>query len=97
MACGRLCNDDWDVRCCCEPNCPTKNSMKQFNKCKQKIGTLYFALFNDYSTYKYIESCNGCVKKNDIRLACDMLGRGIKLSKKECVELVELISDRDDE
>ena len=62
----------------------------------KKMRTLYFTLFNDYSTYKYIESCNGCIKNHNIRLACDMLGRGIKLSKRECDELVELISDRDD-
>ena len=55
MVCGRMCRNNMDVRCCCEPNCPSKNTTKQFNQCPQKIHTLYFTLYNDYTTYKYLE------------------------------------------
>ena len=53
--CGRGCQSDWDVRCCCEPNCKEKNTMKQFNKCKQKTNTLHCCLFNDSYTYNLLD------------------------------------------
>ena len=51
---GSICNcaENTDVRACCEPNNKNKNSIKQFNKCRQKINTLYILVFNDYNIYK---------------------------------------------
>ena len=54
--CGRGCENNWDVRCCCEPNCKSKNIMKQFNHCKQKTNTLHTHIFNDYDIYKMLEA-----------------------------------------
>ena len=59
-----LCRDNMDIRACCEPNAPHKNSIKQFNKCGAKISTLHTLIFNDYDIYKIL------VKRNDYRNKC---------------------------
>ena len=51
--CGRGCCNTWDVRCCCEPNCPQKNSMAQFNVCPQKLETLAWICGNEYGLSNY--------------------------------------------
>jgi len=53
--CGRGCQPHWDVRCCCEWNCPSKNTKKQFMACQQKLSTIYFMLGNDYGLYTLVE------------------------------------------
>ena len=45
-SCGRGCAPDWDYRCCCEPGCPTKNTMKQFNDCPMAVLVSAFAIEN---------------------------------------------------
>jgi len=56
QTCNRGCSDNWDVRCCCELNCPSKNSNKQFYSCPQKINTFIFMCYNEYDIYKMIEN-----------------------------------------
>ena len=63
MACGRMCSNNWDVRCCCEPNCPERNTTKQFNQCPQTISTLHFSLYNDYNIYEYLERRENTAKQ----------------------------------
>lgn len=63
MFCGRGCNDSFDVRCCCESNCQQKNTITQFNKCSQKISTLYFHIGNNYNVYSFLENRNNILNK----------------------------------
>jgi len=49
--CGRGCADGWDVRMCCELNCPAKNSHAMFLACPMRISTFAFALGNDIVMY----------------------------------------------
>ena len=51
MNCGRGCTNGWDVRCCCEFNCPQKNSNLQFKRCNMKINTIIFTIGNDSELY----------------------------------------------
>ena len=53
--CGRGCAEGWDVRCCCERNCPSKNTVDQFLACPMRISTLWFTMQNDYALYLLIE------------------------------------------
>ena len=46
--CGRGCAPSWDVRCCCEINCPSKNSDIMFSRCPMRVSTFFFTLRNDY-------------------------------------------------
>lgn len=48
---GRGCAPDWDVRCCCEPNCPQKNTHKQLRVCPMRVSTMVSLLGNDYALY----------------------------------------------
>ena len=50
-SCNRGCSSGWDVRCCCELNCPKKNTNEQFNDCPMKLNTIYFHIGNDYGLY----------------------------------------------
>ena len=45
---GRLCTPDWDVRRCCEPNCPAKNSNAQLRACPMRVSTMVFHMGNNY-------------------------------------------------
>lgn len=54
--CGRGCSDGWDVRCCCELNCPKKNSNLQFQLCPVKNSTIYFHIGNDSFLYELAEN-----------------------------------------
>lgn len=63
--CGRSCNESWDVRCCCEPGCPQKNTMKQFNNCIRKIPTLYFHIGNNYEAYNCLIKRDELLKKQN--------------------------------
>lgn len=56
--CGRGCQQNWDVRCCCELNCPAKNSLLQFHKCPMRLNTTYFCIGNDREIYKLAENNN---------------------------------------
>ena len=56
MSCNRGCSGNWDVRCCCELNCPKKNTNKQFYNCPMKINTIKFHLGNDIGLYNTV--CN---------------------------------------
>lgn len=58
MDCGRGCKENWDVRCCCEFNCPAKNSNLQFYRCNMMINTIVFHIGNDYSLYSMAEENN---------------------------------------
>ena len=72
--CGRSCNESWDVRCCCEPGCPQKNTMKQFNNCRQKIDTLYCHIGNNYDAYKYLEQRKELLKnQNEEKIKNELL------------------------
>ena len=51
MSCNRGCSGNWDVRCCCEINCPAKNSNLQFKRCPMKINTILFHIGNDEDLY----------------------------------------------
>ena len=53
--CGRRCQPNWDVRCCCELNCPKKNTSKQFYCCPQRIQTYSFHVSNDYDLQKKVD------------------------------------------
>ena len=57
------CVENMDIRACCEPNNKNKNSIKQFNKCGQKITTLYTLIFNDYNIYIFLEKRNDILNK----------------------------------
>jgi len=50
------CNNSYDVRCCCELNCKSKNSNKQFYNCPMKLSTIYFTLGNDYDLYNKVNN-----------------------------------------
>ena len=54
--CGRGCDQDWDVRCCCELDCPSKNTNEQFYKCPMKLNTIHFHIGNDFIYYQYANS-----------------------------------------
>ena len=47
--CG--CLPNWDVRCCCEPNCPAKNTMAQFARCPRAIFTAGFHIENTFELH----------------------------------------------
>ena len=78
--CGRGCLPDWDIRCCCEPNCPAKNSMKQFNACPQKVETLFGHITNEYVE---IKECLLVLSESKKRLA------GPEAIVEKMMELVE--------
>lgn len=59
--CG--CTDNMDIRARCEPNAPRKNTIKQFNKCGQKINTLYELIFNEYEIYNFLANRNVFLNK----------------------------------
>ena len=92
MACGRGCRDNLDIRCCCEPGCPKKNTIKQFNNCPKKLDTLYFHLTNDYRTYERIELIDEIDIKS-VRELVKMIHRGIQLNSMECLDLCEMINN----
>ena len=96
MACDRNCSFGWDVRCCCEPNCPKKNTTTQFNNCPKKLDTLHFHLLNDYRTLEKMELMDN-LDVRGLKQLVRMIHRGIKLSNEECYDLLEMIEDdRDD-
>jgi hypothetical protein len=47
LTCGRGCQGNWDVRCCCEINCPSKNSLAQLLACPQRVSTMAFWISNE--------------------------------------------------
>ena len=47
--CG--CLPSRDVRCCCEPNCPAKNTMAQFARCPRAIFTAGFHIENTFELH----------------------------------------------
>ena len=55
--CGRGCQSGWDVRCCCEPDCPAKNTLQQFLACPMRIPTAVFHMGNDRERYE--RACAG--------------------------------------
>lgn len=44
-----------DVRVCCEPDCPTKNSNQQLLCCPKRVTTMVFHIGNHRELYKSIE------------------------------------------
>ena len=75
MTCGRGCSGNWDVRCCCEYNCPAKNSNLQFYRCPMMINTICFHMDNDYELYM-------CVEEGDF----DFLQTYFKIDDKDTIE-----------
>jgi len=55
MTCGRGCGstDNWDVRCCCEPDCPSKNSNEMLLLCPMRISTMCFHIGNNSNNWFY--------------------------------------------
>ena len=92
MVCGRGCSFGWDVRCCCEPGCDKKNTMKQFNNCPKKLDTIYFHMGNDYNVYNYLEDVKD-INYKTIRNATKMIHRGIQLNCMECSDLLMMIKN----
>ncbi len=45
-ACGRGCAPHYDYRCCCEPNCPIKNTIEEFNNCYMAVDVVAYAIEN---------------------------------------------------
>ena len=86
MSCERNCKPTWDVRCCCEYNCPKKNTNKQFFSCPQKIPTICFSLGNDYALYKKVETGDWSYIK-----------KYFKLNKKELEELKDMKREEDED
>jgi hypothetical protein len=76
------CKPDFDVRCCCEYNCPSKNTIWDFQLCPMRIQTTIFTINNDYNFY--------CMaQKNDFKFLRKLLKNSedrkevIKLYKEE--------------
>ena len=76
--CGRGCQQSWDVRCCCELNCPKKNSNEQFYNCPVKLNTAYFHIGNNF---KYCEYANNDDWKK--------ITKNFKLNNKELEQIKE--------
>jgi hypothetical protein len=49
--CGRGCAAGWDVRVCCEVNCPVKNTMEEFGNCARAIFTAEFTVNNSFELH----------------------------------------------
>ena len=89
--CGRGCCGHWDVRCCCEPNCPQKNSMEQFNVCPMKLQTLAFHCGNEPDLSEH-RSCDW----HELRRLLMNFHDGLELSLGgEASELWDLIHEDD--
>lgn len=83
VSCQRGCSGNWDVRCCCELNCPKKNTNKQFYNCPMKLSTITFHLGNDYGLYTHAENNEwGPIKKV------------FKLTKKELDEVKKMYKEK---
>ena len=95
-ACKRGCKSNTDIRCCCEPNCLNKNSMKQFNLCPQKINTLIYIIFNDYTTNKDLIEEEGW--RNDVFLKEYLYDCfcGLELSDYDMTKLDDIIRFHED-
>ena len=95
-ACKRGCKSNTDIRCCCEPNCLNKNSMKQFNVCPQKISTLIYIIFNDYTTNKDLIEEEGW--RNDVFLKEYLYDCfcGLELSDYDMTKLDDIIRFHED-
>ena len=95
-ACKRGCKNNTDIRCCCQPTCLNNNSMKQFNVCPQKINTLIYIIFNDYTTNKDLIEEEGW--RNDVYLKeylCDCFD-GLELSDYDMTKLHGILSFHED-
>ena len=92
--CGRGCCGDWDVRCCCEPNCPQKNSMEQFNVCPMKLQTLAFHCGNEYGLSNY-RDCTYRELGNLVMNFYDGLELTLDPHQGEASELWDLIHEDD--
>ena len=55
FSCSRGCCGDWDVRQCCELNCPGKNSKEQFLACPMRVSTFYFMMQNELQMNERLE------------------------------------------
>ena len=51
FSCSRKCFGAWDVRQCCELNCPAKNSNEQFLACPMRVSTFHFMIGNKKEMY----------------------------------------------
>ncbi len=46
LNCGRGCSVGFNVRCCCEPFVPNKNTIEMLRACPMRINTMVFLLSN---------------------------------------------------
>ena len=95
-ACKRGCKNNTDIRCCCVPNCLNKNSMKQFNVCPQKISTLIYIIFNDYTINNELIENEGW--RNDVYLKEYLYDcfDGLELSDYDMEKLYGILSFHED-
>ena len=73
---------NWDVRCCCELNCPKKNSKNQFLACPVNHYTMAFTIGNDSKLYTRAE-------KGDFTFL-DKIG----FTLKEKLDIIGIFQDR---
>ena len=106
--CGYVGN--MDIRARCEPNAPRKNSIKQFNKCPQKVDTLHELIFNDYDIYYFLVNRNVFLNKcfyNKFKILLlntsinevakniySFLNNGLLLQPEDITEAVKMLSPK---
>ena len=65
--CSRGCQPDFDVRVCCELDCPKKNTNKQFKYCAVKLFTITWTIQNEIPDLYNVETGFNAQKWKDIK------------------------------
>jgi hypothetical protein len=68
-SCYRGCSGDWDIRQCCEHDCPKKNTNRQFRYCPMKLSTIGFILTNDQGLNELVQNKEWNIIKQNYKLS----------------------------
>ena len=68
-SCYRGCSGGWDIRQCCELDCPKKNTNRQFRYCPMKLSTIAFTLGNDRGLYEIVQNNDWSIIKQHYKLS----------------------------
>jgi hypothetical protein len=79
------CENLADIRSMCEPECPTKNTLEEFNKCPARVSTMVFWIWNQDRLYE-----------KAIKFDFSFLRDEYKMSKDDIVKVItEFLNDVD--
>ena len=88
--CGRGCTGRYGLQGCCEPNCPRKNSVAQFNVCPMKVQMLAFLCGNDEDLTEI-----GYCSVRELRGLLRNRWEGVEVSLEEATEVHAMIHEND--